>query len=156
MVAFVEIGVGCDLLVQQAGRMGNTGNQRGVRASPFNSINKMPEDILLEEVTDELDSIEFLLDSEVALRKPADSGAKCKPNSLKFTLFTEFVECLENVRCDLVNVGVMELGDIDVVGSQSFQAPIDSIADVIRLNFSWEFPVASLGVGVEIVTDLRP
>jgi len=69
--------------------------------------------LLLEHVPHQLDGVELLLDREVAFREPADRGAEREAGGIDQPVLLEFVQQLEDVRRDLVDVGVVELEHVD-------------------------------------------
>jgi len=154
VVARFEFGVGRDLLVQQPRGVGNPGQHRRVRVRFADGVDEMLAGGLLEEVEDGLERVELVCDGGVAVGQPADGGAERPADGLDFALLAEFVKRLQHVGSDLVDVGVVEHQELDVVHPQPVERAVQGGANPLGRDLLGQFAVARLRVVVEVVADL--
>jgi len=87
--------------------VGNAGHDARVGADAFDFVDEVLARALLEEVENGLERVELVFDRGLALRKPANGGAERPANRADTSGLFQFVERLQNVPVDLVDVGVV-------------------------------------------------
>ncbi len=155
VVADPQLSLGSDLLVQQARGVGNPREDARVGVQLPDRLDGVAARHLLEHVEHELEGVELVLDRGVGLGEPADGRAECPANRLNLPLLADLVEGLQDVRRDLVDVGVVQHEHVDVVHLQAVERAVERGMNPLGVDALGELAVAGLWVVVEVVAELR-